>query len=39
VNDPKMLHFSSVRYLENQLRKRFGFTGTGIKLVFRGRHE
>jgi GTP-binding protein len=39
VNDPTMLHFSYVRYLENQLRKRFGFAGTGIKLVFRGRHE
>jgi GTP-binding protein len=38
VNDPSLLHFSYVRYLENQLRKHFGFEGTGIRLVFRG-HE
>jgi GTPase len=39
VNDPTLLHFSHKRYLENQLRRHFGFQGTGIKLVFRGRHE
>ncbi len=39
VNDPAMLHFSYRRYLENQLRKHFGFQGTGIKLIFRGRHD
>ncbi len=38
VNDPALLHFSYVRYLENQLRKAFGFEGTGMRLVFRG-HE
>jgi GTPase len=39
VNDPTLIHFSYVRYLENQLRKAFGFEGTGIKLIFRGRQE
>ena len=39
VNDPTLVHFSYERYLENQLRKRFGFEGTGIRLVFRGRQE
>jgi GTP-binding protein len=39
VNDPSLLHFSYVRYLENQLRQHFGFEGTCIKLVFRGRRE
>ena len=31
------LHFSHERYLMNQLRKRFGFTGTPIELKIRGR--
>ena len=39
VNDPAMVHFSYRRYLENQLRRQFGFEGTGIKLIFRGRTE
>lgn len=39
VNDPAMVHFSYRRYIENQLRRRYGFEGTGIKLVFRGRGE
>ena len=39
VNDPSLVHFSYVRYLENQLRKAFGFEGTGIRLHFRGRQE
>lgn len=30
VNDPKLFHFSYVRYLENQLRYIFGFEGTPI---------
>lgn len=37
VNDPKLLHFSYVRYLENSLRERFGFSGTPLRLAFRGR--
>ncbi|CDI49224.1 ribosome biogenesis GTPase Der [Clostridium tetani] len=39
VNDPKTLHFSYERYLENQLRQSFDFTGTGIKMEFRERKE
>jgi GTP-binding protein len=30
VNSPKLLHFSYKRYLENQLRKAFGFVGTPV---------
>ncbi len=37
VNDPKYLHFSYQRYLENQIRKNFDFFGTPIKLEFRKR--
>lgn len=36
-NDPRLLHFSYTRYLENTLRDAFGFEGTPIRLVFRGR--
>ena len=36
-NDPTLIHFSYRRYLENALRKRFGFEGTSIRLIFRGR--
>lgn len=39
VNDPKMVHFSYSRYLENDIRARFGFQGTPIRLVFRARAE
>ena len=37
ANDASSVHFSYRRYLENQLRERFGFHGTPIKLVFRDR--
>ncbi len=37
VNDPTCIHFSYERYIENQLRDSFDFTGTGIKLEFRER--
>ena len=39
VNDPKALHFSYERYLENQIRDNFDFKGTGIKLIFREKKE
>jgi GTPase len=39
VNDPSIVHFSYRRYLENQIRRRFGFEGTGIRIVLRGRSE
>jgi GTP-binding protein len=38
-NDPGLLHFSYQRYLENVIRQHFGFEGTAIKLVFRGRQR
>lgn len=39
VNDPTQIHFSYRRYLENQLREHFGFSGTPIRMSFRSRHE
>jgi GTP-binding protein len=37
VNDPKLAHFTYLRYLENQIRKEYLFTGTPIHLVLKGR--
>ncbi len=37
ARDASAVHFSYRRYLENQLRERFGFDGTPIRLVFRDR--
>ncbi|MCL2676233.1 MAG: ribosome biogenesis GTPase Der [Firmicutes bacterium] len=34
VSNPKLLHFSYQRYLENQLRRAFDFSGTPIVLSF-----
>lgn len=39
VNDPTQIHFTYRRYLENQLREAFGFTGTAVRMSFRGREE
>ncbi len=36
-NDPRRLHFSFRRYLENALRERFGFGASPIRLEFRPR--
>ena len=36
-NNPKLAHFSYLRFLENQLRKEYPFTGTPIRLVFKAR--
>ena len=36
-NDPRLAHFSYVRYLDNTLRGQFGFEGTPIRIVFRPR--
>jgi GTP-binding protein len=33
------MHFTYERYLENQIRDTFGFEGTALRLVFRGRSE
>ncbi|MBO9360970.1 MAG: ribosome biogenesis GTPase Der [Thermoflexus sp.] len=38
VNDVDLVHFSYERYLENRIRARYPFTGTPLRLVFRG-HE
>ena len=35
INDKELMHFSYERYLENQIRTHFGFSGTPIKLEFR----
>lgn len=39
VNDDKLLHFSYRRYLENALRRVYGFQGTAINMQFRSRGE
>ena len=35
INDSRALHFSYQRYLENQLRDSFDFSGTGIQIEYR----
>lgn len=37
VNDPKLAHFSYTRFLDNQIRKSFGFIGTPIRIVYKAR--
>jgi len=39
VNDPKLVHFTYKRFLENQIRERYGFLGTPLRLSFRARRE
>jgi len=39
VNDTHLIHFSYQRYLENKLRKSFGFVGTPLRLIFKTRGE
>lgn len=39
VNDPELMHFSYLRFIENKLRESFGFEGTPLKLIARGRKE
>jgi GTP-binding protein len=34
VNDPGLVHFSYQRYLQNRLRRGFGFRGVPLKLIF-----
>ncbi|MCJ7575831.1 MAG: ribosome biogenesis GTPase Der [Dehalococcoidia bacterium] len=34
VNDPKLVHFSYQRYLDNRLRQGFGFRGVPVKVIF-----
>lgn len=37
VNDPELMHFSYERYLENQIRQAFDFSGTPLHLIKRQR--
>ena len=39
VNEPKLMHFTYLRYLENQIRAEYGFLGTPIRIVTKGRRE
>ena len=39
VNEPELMHFSYLRYIENKLRESFGFEGTPLRLIVRGREE
>jgi GTP-binding protein len=37
VNDPELIHFSYRRYLENAIRRAYGFDGVPLRLSFRAR--
>lgn len=37
VNEPRLAHFSYLRYLENQMRLAYPFSGTPVRLVLRPR--
>ena len=39
VNDPELMHFSYLRYLENQLRSAYGLEGTPIVIKLRSHNE
>jgi GTP-binding protein len=39
VNNPKLMHFSYMRFIENRIRQEYGFVGTPIHLVIKGRRE
>jgi GTP-binding protein len=39
VNDPKLMHFTYLRYLENQIREEYGFLGTPIRIVMKSRRD
>jgi len=39
VNDPKAIHFTYMRYLENQLRERYAYEGTPLRLKLRGKDK
>lgn len=38
-NDKELMHFSYERYLENQLRRNFGFEGTPLRFLVRSREK
>ena len=37
VNDKKLMHYSYTRYIENQIRENFGFSGTPLQFIIRER--
>jgi len=37
VNEPKIVHFTYMRYLENRIRERYPYEGTPIRLQLRGK--
>lgn len=39
VNEPELLHFSYLRFIENRLRETFGFEGTPLKFVVRKHNQ
>lgn len=39
VNKPELMHFSYMRYLENNIRQKFGFVGTPVNFELRSRSE
>ncbi|HHW47840.1 MAG TPA: ribosome biogenesis GTPase Der [Clostridiaceae bacterium] len=39
VNDMELMHYSYERYMENQLRRSFGFEGTPIRFILRERDK
>ncbi|HRJ75095.1 MAG TPA: ribosome biogenesis GTPase Der, partial [Anaerolineales bacterium] len=39
VNEPSLMHFTYLRYLENQIRNEYSFIGTPIRIVLKGRRE
>lgn len=38
-NNPKLAHFTYMRFLENQIREEFPFTGTPIRIILKPRSE
>ena len=39
VNEPELLHFSSLRFIENRLRESFGIEGTPLKFIVRKHNQ
>jgi GTP-binding protein len=39
VNNPTLMHFSYMRFLENRIRAEYGFLGTPIKLAAKGHND
>ena len=39
VNEPKLMHFTYLRYLENQIREYYPFLGTPIRIFMRRRNR